>query len=69
MQAQLANQAARQAGSQQRLGAAAQLGSLANLGFGMGQTVQHQMAQQGAITAAVTAADYGCSSVSVWGLP
>lgn len=49
MQAQLANQAARQAGSQQRLGAAAQLGSLANLGFGMGQTVQKQMAEQGAL--------------------
>ena len=49
MQAQLANQAAGLAGSQQRLGAASQLGSLANLGFGMGNTVQQQMAQQGAL--------------------
>ena len=49
MQAQLANQAAKLAGSQQRLGAASQLGSLANLGFGMGQTVQQQMGQQGAM--------------------
>ena len=43
MQAQLANQAARLAGSQQRLGAASQLANLANLGFGMGQTVQQQI--------------------------
>ena len=49
MQAQLANQAARLAGSQQRLGAASQLANLANLGFGMGQTVQQQMQQQGAM--------------------
>jgi len=49
MQAQLANQAAKLAGSQQRLGAASQLGSLANLGFGMGQTIQQQMGQQGAM--------------------
>lgn len=49
MQAQLANQSARLAGSQQRLGAASQLGSLANLGFGMGQTIQGQMGQQGAL--------------------
>lgn len=49
MQAQLANQAAKLAGSQQRLGAASQLANLANLGFGMGQTVQQQMAQQGAL--------------------
>ena len=53
MQAQLANQAARLAGSQQRLGAASQLGSLANLGFGMGQTVQQQMGQQGAMQQAL----------------
>jgi len=47
MQAALANQQAGLAGSQQRLGAAGQLGNIANLGFGMGQTVQQQMAQQG----------------------
>jgi hypothetical protein len=49
MQAQLANQAARLAGSQQRMGAASQLANLSNLGFGMGQTVQQQMSQQGAM--------------------
>lgn len=49
MQAQLANQAAKLAGSQQRMRAASQLANLANLGFGMGQTVQQQMAQQGAL--------------------
>ena len=49
MQAQLANQAARLAGSQQRMGAASQLANLSNLGFGMGQTVQQQMQQQGAM--------------------
>ncbi len=49
MEAQLANQAAGLSGSQQRLGAASQLANLANLGFGMGQTVQQQMAQQGAM--------------------
>ena len=43
MQAQLANQAAGLSGSQQRMGAASQLANLANLGFGMGQTVQQQM--------------------------
>jgi len=36
-------------GSQQRLGAAAQLGNLANLGFGMGQTLTQNLAQQGAL--------------------
>ena len=35
-------------GAQQRLGAASQLGNIANLGFGMGQTVQQNLAQQGA---------------------
>ena len=38
----------RLAGSQQRLGAAGQLGNVANLGFGMGQQVQQGLAQQGA---------------------
>jgi hypothetical protein len=36
-------------GSQQRLGAAAQLGNVANLGFGMGQTLTQNLAQQGAL--------------------
>ena len=49
MQAQLANQAAGLSGSQQRLQAGSQLGSLSNLGFGMGQTLQDRMDQQGAM--------------------
>ena len=49
LQAALANQQAGLAGSQQRLGAAAQLGNIANLGFGMGQTIQQNLAQQGAL--------------------
>ena len=48
MQADLANQQAGLAGAQQRLGAANQLGQLANLGFGMGQTVNRNLATQGA---------------------
>jgi len=47
MQAQLANQAAGLSGSQQRLQAGSQLGNLSNLGFGMGQTIQNRMDQQG----------------------
>ena len=35
-------------GAQQRLGAAQQLANIANLGFGMGQTVTQNLAQQGA---------------------
>jgi hypothetical protein len=49
LQAALANQQAGLAGSQQRLGAAAQLGNVANLGFGMGQTLTQNLAQQGAL--------------------
>ena len=48
MQAALANQTAGLQGAQHRLGAASQLGSLSNLGFGMGQTVTQNLAQQGA---------------------
>lgn len=39
----------RLAAQQQQLGAAAQLADISNLGFGMGQTVQAQLAQQGAL--------------------
>ena len=53
LQAALANQQAGLAGSQQRLGAASQLGNLANLGFGMGQTVTQNMMQQGALQQAL----------------
>ncbi len=48
MQADLANQQAGLAGAQQRLGAANQLGQVANLGFNMGQTVNNNLAMQGA---------------------
>lgn len=53
MQAQLANQSAGLSGAQQRLGAANQLGNLANLGFGMGMQTQESMAQQGALQQAM----------------
>tara|TARA_B100001059_G_scaffold228160_1_gene258870 strand:+ start:170 stop:1015 length:846 start_codon:yes stop_codon:yes gene_type:complete len=47
LQASLANQQAGLAGAGQRLGAANQLGQIANLGFGMGQTVNNNLMQQG----------------------
>jgi len=52
-QASIANQNAGLAGSQQRLNASNQLGSLSNLGFGMGQTIQGRMDQQGAMQQAL----------------
>jgi hypothetical protein len=48
MQASLANQNAGLQGNQLNLGAANQLGQLSNLGFGMGQQVNNNLAQQGA---------------------
>ena len=51
--AQVRNQAADLSGSTQRLNAANQLGSLSNLGFGMGQTIQNRMDQQGAMQQAL----------------
>jgi len=47
MTADLANQGAGLSGSQQRLNASNQLGNIANLGFGMGQTVQQNLSNQG----------------------
>jgi len=47
--AQLANQAAGLAGSQQRLAAGRQLGDLSNIGFGMGQQLTNNLAQDGAM--------------------
>jgi hypothetical protein len=47
MQAALANQSAGLQGSQNRQGAAGQLGSLSNLGFGMGQEVTNNLSRQG----------------------
>jgi hypothetical protein len=48
MQAGLANQQAGLQGAQQRLGASGQLADISNLGFGMGQTLTSNLAQQGA---------------------
>ena len=47
MQGQLANQQADITGQSQRLGAANQLAQISNLGFGMGQTVNNNLMQQG----------------------
>ena len=52
-QAQMQNQSAGLAGEQQRMAAGSQLGSLSNLGFGMGQTIQGRMDQQGAMQQAL----------------
>ena len=52
-QAQMQNQQAGLSGAQQRLNAGQQLGSLSNLGFGMGQTIQNRMDQQGAMQQAL----------------
>ena len=49
MQADLANQQAGLAGAGQRLGAAAQMGGLAQQAFGMGRGLQQDLAQQGAL--------------------
>ena len=49
LQAALANQGMDLSGSQQRLAAAGQTGSLANLGFGMGMDIQNQAMTQGAL--------------------
>ena len=52
-QAQMTNQQAGYLGEQQRMAAGQQLGSLSNLGFGMGQTIQGRMDQQGAMQQAL----------------
>lgn len=56
MTAQQLNQMAGLQGAQQRLAAGQQLGSLANLGFGMGQTINQQLAQQGMMQQALNQA-------------
>ena len=53
LQSQLANQQTDLSGAGQRLGAANQLGQIANLGFGMGQTVNNNMMAQGAMQQAL----------------
>ena len=53
MQGQLANQQADLSGASHRLGASGQLGNIANLGFGMGQTVNQNLMAQGAMQQAL----------------
>lgn len=53
MQAMMANQTAGLAGSQQRLGAANQMGGQANTAFNMGQTLNNNLSQQGAMQQAL----------------
>ena len=52
-QNQLANQGIDLSGAQHRLGAAGQLANISNLGFGMGQTVNQNLATQGAMQQAL----------------
>jgi hypothetical protein len=61
LQAQLANQGVDIQGAQHRLGAAGQLGSMANLGFGMGQTVNQNLQTQGAMQQALQQAVFDAS--------
>ena len=53
LQGQMANQQADLSGQGQRLGAASQLANISNLGFGMGQQVNQNLAQQGAMQQAL----------------
>ena len=53
LQAALANQSAGLSGNSQRMGAAQQLGQLSNLGFNMGQTVNNNLQNQGAMQQAM----------------
>ena len=53
MQSDLANQQAGLQGAQFRLGAANQLGNLGNLGFGIGQQINQNLQQQGAMQRAL----------------
>jgi len=62
LQASLANQQAGQMGAQQRLGAAGQLGAMANLGFGMGQQVNQNLQAQGAMQQALQQAVFDAAA-------
>ena len=53
LQGQMANQSADLTGNSQRMGAANQLGNVANLGFNMGQTVNSNLGTQGAMQQAL----------------
>jgi hypothetical protein len=61
-QDQLANQAIDIQGAGHRLASAGQLGNLSNLGFGMGQTVNQNLAQQGAMQQALQQAVFDASA-------
>ena len=60
-QNQLANQQADLSGAGQRLGAAGQLADISNIGFGMGQTVNQNLQQQGAMQQALQQAVFDAS--------
>jgi len=62
MQAGLANQQADLSGAGLRLGAAGQLGDVSNLGFNMGQTVNQNLATQGAMQQALQQAVFDASA-------
>jgi hypothetical protein len=68
LQAALANQGAGLQGNQQRMGAASQLGNIANLGFNMGQTVNNNLQNQGAMQQALQQAimDAGQNKFNQW---
>lgn len=67
LQAQLANQSAGLQGMNQRLGAAGQLADISNLGFGMGQTVNNNLAQQGAMQQALQQAVFDAAQAKYQG--
>ena len=59
---QLANQQADLQAQGQRMGAAGQLADISNLGFGMGQTVNQNLATQGAMQQALQQAVFDASA-------
>ena len=67
LQASLANQSAGLQGANQRLGAAGQLADISNLGFGMGQTVNNNLAQQGAMQQALQQAVFDAAQAKYQG--
>jgi len=62
LQAQLANQATDIQGAGHRLASAGQLGNVSNIGFGMGQTVNQNLATQGAMQQALQQAVFDASA-------
>ena len=66
-QGQMANQQADLSAQGQRLGAAGQLADISNLGFGMGQTVNNNLAQQGAMQQALQQAVFDAAQAKYQG--